>query len=89
VRTRPGTTRAGGGHGDERQRTAEDMAKAEERRHNRGGVVHPGGGWEGPADGPGGVRQEGGVTGVQARVRNVGPCGPEGKGETQVEAPPA
>ena len=36
---------------------------------------------------PGGVRHEGGVTVVQACVRNVGTCRPDDKGETQVAAP--
>jgi hypothetical protein len=45
VRTRPGRTRSGGGHGDERQRTAADGSTAEGRRPNRGGVVTPGGVW--------------------------------------------
>jgi hypothetical protein len=38
---------------------------------------------------PGGVRHEGGVTVVQAGVRNVGTCRPDAKGEAQVEAPQA
>jgi hypothetical protein len=35
----------------------------------------------------GGVRHRGGVTLVQAFVRNVGTCRPDGKGEAQVEDP--
>ena len=36
-----------------------------------------------PADGPTGVRHEGGVTLRQASVRNTGTCRPDAKGETQ------
>jgi hypothetical protein len=36
-----------------------------------------------PADGPTGVRHEGGVTSRQASVRNTGTCRPDAKGETQ------
>jgi hypothetical protein len=35
----------------------------------------------------GGVRHRGGVTLIQAFVRNVGTCRPDGKGEAQVEDP--
>ena len=40
-----------------------------------------------PAYGPGGDRHEGGVSPVQALVRNVGTCRLDAKGEIQVEAP--
>jgi hypothetical protein len=40
-------------------------------------------GWEVPADGPTGVRHEGGVTLRQAPIRNTGTCRPDVKGETQ------
>lgn len=36
-----------------------------------------------PADGPTGVRHEGGVTSRQASVRNTGTCRPDAKGEIQ------
>lgn len=36
---------------------------------------------------PGGVRHEGGVNLIQARVWNVGICRSDVKGETQVEVP--
>ena len=75
------------GHGDERKRTAEEVSKAEGRRHNRGGVVNPGSVWENPAYGPDGVRHAGGVTVVQARVWHVGTCRPDVKGEAQVATP--
>jgi hypothetical protein len=42
-------------------------------------------GWEKPADCPTGVRHEGGVTLIQALVRNVGTCRPEVKGEVQAD----
>ena len=40
-------------------------------------------GWEVPADGPTGVRHEGGVTLRQASIRNTGTCRSDVKGETQ------
>ena len=40
-------------------------------------------GWAMPADGPTGVRHEGGVTSRQASVRNAGTCRSDAKGETQ------
>lgn len=40
-----------------------------------------------PADCASGVRHGGGVILIQARVRNVGTCGPDAKGEIQVEDP--
>ena len=40
-------------------------------------------GWGVPADGPTGVRHEGGVTSRQASVRNTGTCRPDAKGEIQ------
>jgi len=80
-------TLSGMGHGDERKRTAEEVSKASGRRQNRGVVVHPGAVWGQPAYCPGGVRHEGSVTGVQARVWNVGTCRPDAKGAAQVDAP--
>jgi hypothetical protein len=38
-----------------------------------------------PADGPIGIRHIGGVTSIQALVRNLGICRPDVKGEIQVE----
>ena len=54
------------------------------RRRNRDLDVCPASkGWEVPADGPTGVRHEGGVTLRQAPIRNTGTCRPDVKGETQ------
>ena len=54
------------------------------RRQNRDLDVYPASkGWAIPADGPTGVRHEGGVTSRQASVRNTGTCRPDAKGETQ------
>ena len=54
------------------------------RRRNRDLDVYPASkGWEVPADGPTGVRHEGGVTLRQAPIRNTGTCRPDVKGETQ------
>lgn len=38
-----------------------------------------------PADGPIGIRHKGGVTLIQALVRNLGTCRPDVKGEIQAE----
>jgi hypothetical protein len=54
------------------------------RRRNRDPDLYPASkGWAIPADGPTGVRHEGGVTSRQASVRNAGTCRPDVKGETQ------
>ena len=54
------------------------------RRRNRDLDFYPASkGWTMPADGPTGVRHEGGVTSRQASVRNTGTCRPDVKGETQ------
>jgi hypothetical protein len=38
-----------------------------------------------PVDGPVGIRHIGGITLIQASVRNLGTCRPDAKGEIQVE----
>jgi hypothetical protein len=38
-----------------------------------------------PADGPIGIRHIGGMTLIQASVRNLGTCRPDAKGEIQTE----
>lgn len=48
----------------------------------------PGRGWGVPADGPGGVRHEGGVSLTQALGRNVGIGCLDGKGDAHVGGPP-
>ena len=54
------------------------------RRRNRDLDFYPmSKGWAMPADGPTGVRHEGGVTSRQASVRNAGTCRPDVKGATQ------
>src|ERR1700686_2589948 len=50
-----------------------------------GGLHAPGQGWAMPADGPIGIRHKGGVTLIQASVRNLGTCRPDAKGEIQAE----
>jgi hypothetical protein len=45
----------------------------------------PGQDWAIPADDPIGIRHIGGVTLIQALVRNSGTCRPDVKGEIQVE----
>ena len=54
-------------------------------RRNWVGVVDPGQGRGIPADCSIGVRHEGGVTLIQASMRNVGTCRPDVKGEAQVD----
>ena len=61
--------------------------KVHKWRQNREGLVSPGEVWEIPVYGPDGVRHGGGVTLLQALVRNVGTCRPNAKGDVQVEAP--
>jgi len=51
-----------------------------------GEVVAPGQGWGEPVYCPVGVRHEGGVTLIQALVRNSGTCRPDVKGEAQVDS---
>jgi len=46
----------------------------------------PGQGWGKLADCPIGIRHEGGVTLIQALVRNVGTCRPDAKGEAQADS---
>jgi len=51
-----------------------------------GVVVAPGQGWGKPVYCPAGVRHEGGVTLIQALVRNSGTCRLDVKGEAQVDS---
>jgi hypothetical protein len=60
--------------------------KVYKRCQNREGVVGPGQGWGIPDYCPTGIRHEGGVTLIQALVRNVGTCRPDVKGEAQADS---
>lgn len=60
--------------------------KVYKRCQNREGVVGPGQGWGIPDYCPTGIRHEGGVTLIQALVRNVGTCRPDAKGEAQADS---
>lgn len=60
--------------------------KVYKRCQNREGVVGPGQGWGKPDYCPTGIRHEGGVTLIQALVRNVGTCRPDVKGEAQADS---
>ena len=62
------------------------MSKGNNRCQNRGCTIFPGQGWEKLADGPIGIRHEGGVTLIQALVRNVGTCRPDAKEEAQADS---
>jgi len=55
------------------------------RRQNRDLISVPGQGWGKPVYCPTGVRHVGGVTLIQALVRNVGTCRPDAKGEVQAD----
>ena len=55
------------------------------RRRNRGLISALGQGWGKPVYCPTGVRHVGGVTLIQALVRNVGTCRPDAKGEAQAD----
>ena len=58
------------------------------RRHrNRVGCLARDEAQRKPVDWLGGVRHEGGVSTIQALVRNVGTCRPDAKGEVQVGGP--
>ena len=73
--------------GDEHKRTIDEASKAHRRRQNRGLLGSPGGVCARPAYGPFGVRRTGGVTLIQALMRNVGTCRPDAKGAARVGSP--
>ena len=60
--------------------------KVSNRCRNRGCTMFPGSGWGELADCPTGIRHEGGVTLIQALVRNVGTCRPDAKEEAQADS---
>ena len=60
--------------------------KVYKRCQNREGVVGPGQGWGIPDYCPTDIRHEGGVTLIQALVRNVGTCRSDVKGEAQADS---
>ena len=72
--------------GDERKRTADDVSKRIRRHQNRDCEVVLGEVQGEPADCLVGVRHTGGVTLIQALLRNVGTCRPDEKGRAQVES---
>jgi len=55
------------------------------RCQNRRGPLLRDKGWARPAYGPTGIRHKGGVTLIQASVRNLGTCRPDAKGEIQAD----
>lgn len=59
--------------------------KFHQKMSKPGSPLAPGQGWAAPADGPIGIRHKGGVTSIQALVRNLGTCRPDAKGEIQAE----
>ena len=78
---------AGVDQGDEHKRTIDEASKPKGRRQNRRLDRLPGPVWAAPAYGPVGVRRTGGVTLIQALMRNVGTCRPDVKGAAQVGSP--
>ena len=60
--------------------------KVSKRCQNRELTSVPGKGWGELADCPIGIRHEGGVTMIQALVRNAGTCRPDAKGEAQADS---
>ena len=60
--------------------------KVSKRCQNRELTSSPGEGWGELADCPIGIRHEGGVTLMQALVRNAGTCRPDAKGEAQADS---
>ena len=83
-----GSAKTGSGEdqGDERKRTTDEVSKTE-MTLKRVASRTPGSVQEKPAYCLSGVRHKDGVTLIQARVRNVGTCRSDDKGETQVEEP--
>ena len=80
--------RSGVGHGDERERTPDDVSKGSLATSKPGaGLSLLGQGWGGPDDGPTGVRHEGGVTVILASMRNVRTCRSDVTGAGQAGGP--
>src|SRR4051812_5538909 len=76
---------SGVGHGDERERTTDDVSKHFLATSKPGALL--GQGWGVPDDGPTGVRHGGGVTVIRASVRNVRTCRSDVKGAGQAGSP--
>src|SRR3954470_10386192 len=75
--------RSGVGHGDERERTTDDVSKHFLVASKPGALL--GQGWGVPDDGPTGVRHGGGV--IRASMRNVRTCRSDVKGAGQAGSP--
>ena len=75
------------GHGDERERTTDDVSKHFLATSNQERVPLLGQGWGVPDDGPTGVRHGGGVTVILASMRNVRTCRSDVKGAGQAGSP--
>ena len=76
---------SGGNQGDERKRTIDEVSKSEDVVKTGDSSRSSGGTRRIPAYCPGGVRHKGGMTLIQACMRNVGTCRCDVKGEMQVE----
>ena len=72
-------------HGDERERTTDDVSKHFLATSKPGALL--GQGWGVPDDGPTGVRHGGGVTVILASIRNVRTCRSDVKGAGQAGSP--
>ena len=79
--------RSGVGHGDERERTTDDVSKHFLATSKPGAGPSPGTRLGGPDDGPTGVRHGGGVTVTLASMRNVRTCRSDVKGAGQAGSP--
>src|SRR3954452_3715186 len=75
--------RSGVDHGDERERTTDDVSKHFLATSKPGALL--GQGWGVPDDGPTGVRHAGGV--IRASMRNVRTCRSDVKGAGQAGSP--
>src|SRR3954471_16166807 len=75
--------RSGVDHGDERERTTDDVSKGSLATSKPGALL--GQGWGVPDDGPTGVRHGGGV--IRASMRNVRTCRSDVKGAGQAGSP--
>ena len=82
-------TVSGKDQGDEQQRTIEEVSKNLGWRQNWSTWRSPGQAQREPVYCLGGTRHRDGMNLIQAFVRNVGTCGSDVKGETQVAAPQA
>jgi hypothetical protein len=78
---------SGMGHGDERERTADEVSKGYKVMSKLEDESAPGSVWWLPISWPRGIRYVGGVNVSWALMRNVRTCRRDAKGERQVRGP--